>query len=277
MIKTLVSLDADLASSIALRYACRLAGLVAMQLQTIHVEEAEKEGYPPGSGWVRSTWEKSLIQTAQAEISQLINTEKSTCPPLGASLVVIGDREEELLREIENAAPDLLIEGVLSSFEAQLFFKKVRSKLYKQAPCPIVLVKNLVDPGRVALLVSDAKDAASLVSTFATLFGRSKLSVDLVYFSTKTTDHHLLKQKMSDAPLPGLEQASQVIEEAKALLAEHGQAPAACWAVRGPSRQIGEALDEYGLVSARIPRSGNRKNIIMDLLSRVPSATLFCK
>ena len=74
MIKALVSLNADLASSIALRYSCRLAESVDMKLHTIHVEEVDREGYPPGSGWVRSTWEKGLVQTAEEEISHLIST-----------------------------------------------------------------------------------------------------------------------------------------------------------------------------------------------------------
>ena len=277
MINTLVSLDADLASSIAFRYACRLAELVDMHLQTIHVEEVEKEGYPPGSGWVRSTWEKGLLQTAQEEISQLINTEKSACPPLDASTVLIGDREEELLREIEKESPDVLLEGVLSSFEAQLFFQKVRSKLYKYAPCPIILVKNLVDPGRVALLMADSKDVRSVVMTFLTLFGQSKLTVDLVYYTTKNSEHVQFKKAIADTPEPGLEFAGQVIGEAKAMLAEHGRTAEACWAIQDASRKIGESLGEYGLVGARSPRGVSRKNVMMDLLSRVPSATLLCK
>ena len=45
MIHSLISLNADLASSIALRFACRLTQFVDMRLQTIHVEEVEKEGF----------------------------------------------------------------------------------------------------------------------------------------------------------------------------------------------------------------------------------------
>ena len=70
MIKTLVSLNADLASSIAFQYSCRLKQFVDMNLRVIHVEEVE--GHPPGSGWVRSTWERGLIHTAREEISQLM-------------------------------------------------------------------------------------------------------------------------------------------------------------------------------------------------------------
>ena len=56
-LKTLVAVDADLASSIAIRYACDLANRTGMQLQTIHVVEPEEQGHTPGTGWVRRTWE----------------------------------------------------------------------------------------------------------------------------------------------------------------------------------------------------------------------------
>lgn len=52
MIKTLVSTNADLATSIALRYACQLADLTGMVLQTMPVVEPEQEGHSPGTGWV---------------------------------------------------------------------------------------------------------------------------------------------------------------------------------------------------------------------------------
>lgn len=275
MINTLVSLDADLASSIALRYSCRLTELVDMNLQTIHVEEVEKEGYPPGSGWVRGTWEKGLLRSARDEILQLINTEKAGCPSLGNSIVRIGDREEELLREIENESYDLLLEGVLNSFDSQLFHKKIRSKLYRSAPCPIILVKNLVDPGRVGLLLGDPKDVEPVVSTFLNIFGRSSLTVDLVCYVPQKAGQEDFKKKITDTTAPGPENAGRILDQAKALLAQHGWVPGESWIIQDQPRKIGERLgEEYGLVVARVPRSAGKKNLVMDLLSRVPSATL---
>ena len=67
MIKTIVSLDTNLASSIALRYACRLANLIETELHTIHVKEPDSEGSSPGSGWVRKTWEDAMLTSEQAE------------------------------------------------------------------------------------------------------------------------------------------------------------------------------------------------------------------
>jgi hypothetical protein len=278
MIDMLVSLNADLASSIAFRYACRLTELVDIHLQTIHVEEVEKEGYPPGSGWVRSTWEKGLLQTAQEEISQLINTEKSTCPPLNAAIIRIGDREDELLQEIKNESYDLLLEGVLSSFDEQLFYKKMRSKLYKQTPCPIILVKNLVNPDRVALLIGEHKDVKPIVSTFLRIFCKSKVTVDLVYFEPEKSGQTEFKKKYAElAESFDGQAAGRVLDEAKALLAEDGWTPEESWVIRNKPRKIGEMLEAYGLVGVRIPRGTHKHNMVLDVLSRVPSATLLSK
>jgi len=275
MINTLISLNADLASSIAIRYSCRLMELIDMRLQGIHVEEVEKEGYPPGSGWVRGTWEKGLLNSARDEISQLINAEKSNCPPLSTSIMRIGDRDEELLLEIRQESYDLLLEGVLNSFDAQLFNKKVRSKLYRSAPCPIILVKNLADPGRVVLLMEDLKDVKPLLSAFLKLFDKTKLTVDLVCFTAKKHNQEEFKKKVTESTAAGLGDAGQVLIEAKALLAEHGWSPRASWIIQDQPQKTGEMLgEEYGLVGARIPRNAGRRRLVMDLLGRVPSATL---
>ena len=189
MINALLAINADLASSIAFRYACRLAEVIDMRLETIHIEAAAKEKFPPGSGWVRSTWEAGLLQSARETINQLINTEKNECPALGASIVRIGDREDELLGEIQKKSYDLLLEGILEDFDAHSFHQRIRSKLYRYAPCPIILVKNLAHPDRVALLLQDAEDVVPVVSTFMRLFDPSKTAVAVCHCGfTKASD-----------------------------------------------------------------------------------------
>lgn len=278
MIKTLVSLDADLASSIALRYSCRLSQLMDMHLQPIHVEEVEKEGYPPGSGWVRTTWEKGLLQTAEEEIARLINADKSSCPTLDSAIVRIGDREEELLRQIEDNAYDLLVEGVLNAFDASLFYKKTRSGLYKYLHCPIVLVKNLVDPDRAALIVlGEAQDTPATVAAAANLFSRSRISVDIVGFTAKKSGESELQKRASEATAEELEGLAGAIEAAGTLLSQKEVAHGEKWIIRDDPKKAGEMLGDYGLVAACISGSAARKNQVMDLLSRVPTATLLFK
>ena len=116
----LCHLRARFAEAEVIIIACRLMELTDMRLQSIHVEEVHKDGYPPGSGWVSSTWERGLLETAQDEISQLINADKIGCRRPDTPIMRIGDREDELLKEVEANPYDLLVEGVLNSFDGQL-------------------------------------------------------------------------------------------------------------------------------------------------------------
>ena len=277
MMDMLISLKADLASSIAFRYACRLAELARIHLQTIYVEEVEKEGYPPGSGWVRSTWETGLLETAQREIAQLINTEKTHCPVLDEPIVRIGEREEELLREVKREAYDVFLEGVLSSSDERLFFQKMRSKLYRQLACPIILVKNLVNPARVALVLAEHKDVKPLVNTFANLFEKSKLSVDLVYVKANRNVPAENQKIPAGTAGPEWEDARHTLDDARERLAFHGWTPQESWILQERPQTIGEMLAPYGLVGSRLPHAAHKSNMVMDLLSRVSSATLLAR
>ena len=278
MINALVSLNADLASSIAFRYACRLMEYLDMRLQPIHVEEVDKESFPPGSGWVRSTWEKGLIETAREEIAQLINAEKAECPSLDATIVEMGEYDDALLHEIENKSYDLLVEGVLTSFHGQLFHKRIRSKLYRFSPCPIITVKNLVQPERVVLLVGEADEVTPLVSTFLKLFTKPKVRVDLVHLAFKRAGQTELREKIEENAVPiGQEDACKMLKTAKGLLSDKSWSPTETWALRDTVEKINEFLSNYGLVGACIPGNIHRDGQMLDLLSRIPSATLLCK
>jgi alkyl hydroperoxide reductase subunit AhpC len=58
MLKTAVAVEADLASRIAIRYACQLGRSIDMTISTIHALEPGEEGQAIATGWVRQTWEK---------------------------------------------------------------------------------------------------------------------------------------------------------------------------------------------------------------------------
>jgi hypothetical protein len=276
MINALVSLNADLASSIAFRYACRLMEHIDMRLQPIHVEEVDR--FPPGSGWVRSTWENGLVQTAREEIAQLINAEKADCPPLDATIVRTGEYDDILLHEIENRSYDLLLEGVLNSFHDQLFHKRIRSKLHRFSPAPIIVVKNLVQPANVALLLGESPDVAAVVSTFLKLFSKPEIRVDLIHFTFKMGGQSAFREKISDGDVPiGGEHTSNLLNSAKEMLAEKGWRPRETWEVRDSPEKIGAFLSDYGLAGAALSRNLRRDSLMLDLLSRIASATLLCK
>lgn len=266
MIKVLVSVDADLASSIALRYACQMADLIGMELQTIHVEEPGKEGYSPGSGWVRQTWEAALLETGREEINRLIKAEKTSCPVLGPPKMFVGDRDEEILRELQRGSYDLFVEGALYTFSAANFYKKIRSRLYRYAPCPVILVKNLVNLQRVVIVMTGNENVRRLISSFLRIFQGRKVEVDLLSCEfEKTVEPKVYKErKNSDAGL----------QSAEKILAERGWKPGESRAVQGTPEELGHLLKDYGLTVSSIHREGGKKSDFLDLLSRSPSPTL---
>jgi hypothetical protein len=267
MIKTLVSVDADLPSSIALRYACQLANLIGMEVQTIHVEEADDEGYSPGTGWVRRTWEQGLLETAQGEIAQLIRAERHSCPSLVPPKILVGDHETQILHELEQGAYDLFIEGVLYSFSSSNFYKKINSRLFRKAPCPFMLVSNLADLKRGLLLLEESVDFHQVISTFLRLFGKAEITLDLFYCQLQAA-HEPISQEG---------QASETtLQAARKMLADHGLEPSESRMVDGSPKKIAESFGDYGLVASSIDPHAGKKSPFLELLSDVKSAVLLC-
>ena len=267
MIKVLVSVDSDLASSIALRYGCQLANLMEVELQTIHVKEPGLEGPATGAGWARRTWEKELLEKGKNDIAQLLKAESSFCPVLSKPLIFIGNREEEILNELKRGAYDLFVEGIPSVSSSARLYQRIHSSLYQHMGCPFILVKNLLPLQRVLLLLSDEADPRLLMSTFLRIFGGAKIGVDLLSYKFKQTGLSFS---------PGEEEGDATIKDAGRLLASEGWTPGQSRVAQGPPAELVENLQEYGLVLAAIDRSFNKKSQLLALLDRVSSPVLLC-
>jgi len=267
MLKTLVFLNADLASSIALRYACRMGNMVKMTLQTIHVEDPAASGHPPGTGWVRRTWEKSLLKAGEEEIAQLIQAERSSCPPLAPTKMLIGDPDEEILRELERESYDLFIEGTLYSYSSTSFYKKLRSRLYRHAPCPVVLVKNLMNLENIALLLGADMDPAAVVTSFLNVFQEGAFNVALLYYQFQ----------QSGGPTAQKEEADSVLSAARNRLVEGGRPAKECRVIQDGPENLSDIFKDYGLVVSSIHAVANKKSPLTELLHRMPSPIFFCR
>jgi len=273
MIKTLASLNADLASDIAFRYASRLSQFVDMNLQAIHVEEVE--GPSPGTGWVRNTLERGLLHTAQEEITSLIKSARSQYRTLDTPIIRVGEREHELLREIRDGSYDLFMEGILNSFSPVNFNRRLQSGLYRNAPCPILLVKNLVELNRTAILVRDSTDLKISISSFLKIFTKPDPEVDLIHFSFPESGRKGFKEKVEDSE-PSTRK-NKTLEDARAMLMENDREPKESWIIRDTPEKLNDFLADYGLVVIRMPGNPAKKNRVMEMLSHVPTATLLCR
>jgi nucleotide-binding universal stress UspA family protein len=267
MLRTLVYLDADLASSIALRYTCQLAQLVDMKLYSVHVEEPDQDGHAPGTGWVRRTWESTVLKTGEFEIAQLIKAEKSSCPKLGAPKMLIGDRENEILREIQKESYDLLVEGSLHSFTDKKLYDKINSKLYRLIPCPVIIVKNLVDIEKIALIVRDDIESKKLISMFLKIIKGAKLKLDLVYCEFQEPGQ-LSFNTNSDI--------NGTLSVAKEILVENQCSPENYLTIQGSPEEIGDTLRNYGLLACPLHHTISKKSNWFQLLSYTPSPILIC-
>ena len=277
MIKTLVSINADLASSIALRYACQLANLTGMLLQTMHVVEPEQEGNSPGTGWVRRTWEKGLLETARAEISRLINTERTACPTLGPPKMSIGIRENELLRELEEGSYDLFVEGLLHSYDSSYFYRKIRSKLFREAPSSILLVKNLAGLTNIVLMMENEAELQPLTGMFLNLFKEAQVEVDLLHYRFQSPGRVNLRDKREGTTSLRRGEPDEILRSAERMLAAEGWNAKEILVVHDTPDKIGDCMKDYALVASCLPRQRGMKRGLLEVLSRVPSAILLCR
>ena len=265
MIKILVPVAADLASSIALRYACQMSELIQMEIQTIHVKAPSSEGSGSqlGTGWVRHTWEKTMLTEAEDEIAQLIRAERTHCPSLGEPLIMIGDRDEKILRELQSGACDLFLEGTIPTFSSSYFSKRLESHLYQNIPCPFLMVKNLIPLKRVVLILSENVDPQKLVQVFIGIFGESNLKVELFYL--KSADS-------AEQESGGLEEMT--LQATVMALGERGWVPEKSKVISGQPRELAVALEDHGLLLTGLDRHLKKKTLLHEFLVATPAPIL---
>ena len=263
MIKILVPVAVDLASSISLRYACQLSELIQVEIRTIHVKAPSSEGSQLGTGWVRHTWEKTMLTEAEDEIAQLIRAERTHCPSLGEPLIMIGDRDEKILRELQSGSYDLFVEGTIATFSSSYFSKRLESHLYQDMPCPFLMVKNLMPLNKVVLILSENVDLHKLIQIFTNIFGESNLKVELFYL--KSADP-------AGQESEGLEEMT--LQAAMKALGERGWVPEKSKVISGQARELAAELEDHGLLLTVLDRHLKKKTFLYEFLVATPAPIL---
>ncbi|WP_022660228.1 adenine nucleotide alpha hydrolase family protein [Paucidesulfovibrio longus] len=261
MLNALIPIELNLASNIALRYACQKAGLLRMGLQPIHVEEPDGKAHSSQSGWIRRTWETGLQEAGREEVQRILNSEKLDCVVIPQAVIAVGDRNEAILDELRRGSYDLFIEGVVTNFNLGEFRKLLRSKLYKRMSCPVLMVKNLIMSPRVLLLLDEETDVAALVEQFCHLVGDPEADFDLCVYEMEEE--------------PG-DKAEQILRSARELLEARGRVPADARVLRGAPEAAAEEMRDYGLLVSTVDRKSSRKSPLTEVLGRVPCPLLLC-
>jgi hypothetical protein len=265
MIRGLIYLDENLASSIALRYASHLTELIQLQLQTIHVEEPDRKQHSAGSGWVRRTWERGLQESGLQMVQRLLNTEKVRCTFAGPPKVLVGDRENEILEELRIGGYDLFLEGNLNTADEADFHDLISSRLYTKMACPVMIVKNMLVTEKIVILCGDGVNHRRLIPQFLKIMNGARFDLELLYYKYQENEEPLFLEKSA---------AGGFLEEAEAILTDNSWPPSRSRVLTGTPEQVGDYLRNYGLVVSTFPA---RKSPRMETLAHAPATVLLCK
>lgn len=191
MVKTLVAIEVDLASSFAIRYACQLGTLIQMEIHPIYVKFPSPEIPMTGVGWVRHSWEREVVETGKAEIQEVLASETESCPVLQEPRVICGDREIELLHIVEQEPFDLYIEGAPFPFTPANVYKRLHAKFYQRLTCPLIWLRGVRKINRVVALCLDSVGTRALIETLGGLFTGSAVPLQLAYPGTGAGNHDM--------------------------------------------------------------------------------------
>jgi hypothetical protein len=237
-----------------------------LRLQIIHVEEIDpSQNSAAGSGWVRKTWEKGVMDAGAGAISRLLKTEKVDCAFAAGPRISIGDHDDEILEELVTFGHDLFIEGIISTSKVADFYKLITSKLFAKSPCPMLIVKNLIINNKVTLICGDGVDHQRLIAQFSKIFQGAAIDLELIYYRFQESKELLVLDKS---------EAGSVLTEAAELLRSAGLAPNSIKVLSGSPEQGGDYLSNCGLAVSTFP---TRKSPRMELLANAPAPLLLCR
>ena len=188
MIKTIVSIEVDLAASRAIRFACQLGNFIPMEIYPVYIKEAPSRNLTIGSGWARRHWENELVQEGKEEISELITSEIEYCPVLQDSRVVYGDRDSEILKILEKEPFELYVEGAHFPWNPTALYQRIHSSLFQRAHMPIALAPALRKIFKLLVLCLEPRGTEVLGQGLARLWAGSSIPVSLAVPADKVNE-----------------------------------------------------------------------------------------
>ncbi|MGD0828499.1 MAG: universal stress protein [Desulfobaccales bacterium] len=252
MIKTLVAIEVDLASSLAIRYACQLGCLIELELYPVYVKEPPPEVPTTGTGWVRHTWEREILEMGREEIQEMLAGEMESCPQLQAPRVLYGDREYELLKIMEHEPFDLYVEGAPYPFTPGNIQRRLNARFYQRVGTPIIWLRILKRINQVLVPCFDPAGARSAIQ-----------SLKKIWAGCSTPLHFCLAPGTGDAVQQEVLQGRETLQAAGCQTLLRDDCP---MAGAGPAP---EALKDYGLVVVALERVVKKDSPRLQWLAQV--------
>jgi hypothetical protein len=258
LIKTVVSIEVDLAASRAIRFACQLGNFMQMEIYPLYIKETPSRNLTIGSGWARRHWENELVQEGKEEISELITSEIDYCPVLQEPRVVYGDRDAQILKILAKDPFDLYVEGAHFSWNPVALQQRISSGLFQRAHLPIALAPVLRKIFRLLVLCLEPRGMQVLSQRLTSLWAGSAIPVSLA-----------IPVGMENELRAPVEQVRQALTEAGCqveVLAGF------TWYPNAPSDAD---LRTYGVTAMALPREVKNDSLQLTWLSQAKLPTIF--
>lgn len=259
----LIALQTDLASSIALRFMCQMEKFGKFNAQAVHVPDLDKDGHPPAVGWVHKIWEDEIVGKAREDIAKLIQKENIIPDKLLSPIVLLGERDQVIQSELHHKTYDIFMEGLLHSFEPDMFFIKLDSDFYQNLLCPILMVKNLVKLDRGVQVVGTPETISLLLPWFYKFWKDQPLKVELLICQFENQAENITI----------LENDNQLVSEIENGGLGDRTAPYTIKTAKGSAKMLASLVRDQALVMSFVPK---RKDNMAHLLAMSPCPILFC-
>lgn len=257
MLKTLVAIEVDLASSMAIRYACSLGNLIPMELYPVYVKAPPPEVPATGTGWVRHTWERQIVEMGREEIQEMLASEQDSCPLLQAPRVIYGDREYELLKIVGQESFDLYVEGAPYPFNPVNIQRRLTSKFYQKLASPLIWLRVLRKIHQALVVCPDLVSARAVLPAFSKLWSGCATPVHLA----------LPPREGYGGPSDDLwEEARKALAAMEAAGGTVEVKEVADWSAGGPDPA---RLKDYGLVVVALERAVKKDHVRLNWLAQV--------
>jgi len=259
----LIALQTDLASSIAIRYVCLIENFVRFNMQAVHIPDVDENGHLPSRGWVHQSWENAIVERAEKGIARLLQKENLHRYSMGEPKILSGQRDQAILEELQYKSYDFFIEGFLHSFEPDRFFKKLDSDLYKNMPCPALMVQNLVNLDRGIQIVGTPDTILSVLPWFFKFWHDLPVKTDILVCHFDTS-----KKKVAT-----LENDTHLICSIKESELNHGKKFDTIRSVNGSSTKLALLIRDHALVISLLPETSGH---MAHILATSPCPILLC-
>lgn len=254
MIKTLVAIEVDLASSMAIRYACRLGNLVNMELYPVYVKEPPPEVPTTGVGWVRRTWEREIVAAGKEEIQEMLASEMESCPMLQEPRVIYGDREYELLKIMGHEPFDLYVEGAPYPFTPANIHYRLHTKFYQRLNMPLIWLRILRKINQILVVCQDPAAVKALLSGIRKLWTGCPTPVHLGVPPPAGYDDALRREVAAAGEELKAAGCQVAVKEIPALTA---------------GESLPQVTKDYGLVAVSLERAAKKDSRQLQWLSQV--------